>query len=741
MSDVIIVPSGGTMHWVSGQTVTFQQTSNGLVMSKGNLYVGNSAANQLTLSYDTSTYGLSSLTACTFNVASNGITTINTFGSNPNIYLKSGTGIGNFRYTEGSVEVNGPSDAYAQFFIKSQSTGGHAAKLYLQTNSAATYAQFDMPDAGGGTAYYTSPNNLTISVPADWGMVFNTSGKTNNGITINKYGYVGVGVSPTLGMFEINRASGDYGSTKPLTVYKYGSNEIMRNYMSATWDFVSDLSNGSGTNANFIFKGKGTGYFGIGLDAPASLLHIRKDSGTTIGMFIDNASVTANSTKRLSFGSAGSEYAYLDLNGNTNKLTLANTSPSVAHIYLTPGTGGNLIVDSGNVGIGTLVPSAKLHISGSTIIQSNSYTNGLNLQTFLTTQQAGIRFHDIDTPKWSILKETNNTFYFYNHTTSTYSIKMETNDAITLSGNTISLYDKVGIGTLSPLDTLHVSGSTIIQSNSTGLKLQTFSASQASGIEFFDTNVKKWVLYKETNNDFYLYNDVTGKYPIRVESSNDSIRLSGTTISLYGSVGIGTLTPGQLLVVSGGTIQITRTGTETAGYVLTTNSAGEASWTAPPNSLCINATCNADGFSITGGTVKRILTVYGADVNITGSTTSSINLTGEVSLWGDVNNYVGIGNTPSNAKFEIFANQSNDGGKAALKLHKNLYNVDDPFIIFSGVTSGSTAHTGSNISTDQGDGTVDGPKTKSSVSGWAFSKMIKININGEELWISAFRSA
>ncbi len=152
----------------------------------------NTSGDQLRLSYDgTTNYG-------TFGVDSTGILTLTSVGTNSNIYLKAGTHSANLRISPASIAYTGPTNDYTYFTITSQAGvgNGYAAKLLLQNANGAS-AQFDMPDSGGGTAWYTHPSNLTLSMPSGYGMIFNTNGVDNNGIKILTTGVLIVTQAPT----------------------------------------------------------------------------------------------------------------------------------------------------------------------------------------------------------------------------------------------------------------------------------------------------------------------------------------------------------------------------------------------------------------------------------------------------------------------------------------------------------------------------------------------------------------
>jgi len=71
-----------------------------------------------------------------------------------------------------------------------------------------------------------------------------------------------------------------------------------------------------------------------------------------------------------------------------------------------------------------------------------------------------------------------------------------------------------------------------------------------------------------------------------------------------------------------------------------------------------------------------------------------------------------------------------DLGTEALKIQQD--DDDQAFIDFDGT---SAADSSKNISTQNGDGSVEGPKNYSAANGWAFEGMVKVEVNGAARWM------
>jgi hypothetical protein len=65
------------------------------------------------------------------------------------------------------------------------------------------------------------------------------------------------------------------------------------------------------------------------------------------------------------------------------------------------------------------------------------------------------------------------------------------------------------------------------------------SGTAGSYLTFRDDGDTKWVLYKETNNDFYLYNPVAGKYPMHFQAGGDLKLMEDGNDLIVGSLSSG----------------------------------------------------------------------------------------------------------------------------------------------------------------------------------------------------------
>ena len=74
------------------------------------------------------------------------------------------------------------------------------------------------------------------------------------------------------------------------------------------------------------------------------------------------------------------------------------------------------------------------------------------------------------------------------------------------------------------------------------------SGTAGSYLTYRDNGASKWILYKETNNDFYLYNIAANKYPIHAQAGGNILLMEDGN-----NLGIGAGTPAAKLDVNAGT--------------------------------------------------------------------------------------------------------------------------------------------------------------------------------------------
>src|SRR3989344_5994524 len=362
---------------------------------------------------------------------------------------------------------------------------------------------------------------------------------------------------------------------------------------------VKEGTAGSGNSADLLFSTwesatsgsrevariNGRGNMGLGVVIPAGKLHLYEATGTkpspTAGTIVLEHGDAGGQSSIVfkSKNNPGSDYAYIAFQddatlggaGETNILTISTQNDANDHIALLP---------SGNVGIGTSAPTAKLHVKASgggnpgangLIVFNESADTGqdaimtarVNGQTsgnpFITLDVAGVTGWSvgIDNKDSQSLKFSN----------SLNNLAAETRVTIQRSGN-------VGLGTNLPNGRLHIyeATGTAVTANNGSLILEHGNSGGQSSI-----------LFKSKVNAGSDY-----CYISYIDSSSASGETSLLTIGTQndaddhialmpsGNVGIGTQTPSAKLEVNG-KIRITD-GSQAAGRVLTSDANGYAVW-------------------------------------------------------------------------------------------------------------------------------------------------------------------
>lgn len=226
--------------------------------------------------------------------------------------------------------------------------------------------------------------------------------------------------------------------------------------------------------------------------------------------------------------------------------------------------GGSLFYN-GNIGIGNIVPTARLHIDGVAGTDGIRFPDG-TLQTTAFSAFAGT----------GVATTASRSDHFHS--------LLAASDGSPANAVTVDDAGSVGIGTSTPGDLLHVFG---------GSSTATSDPNARVIIED-DVNNYLQLLSPTASQTGILFG--SGALPIRagiIASSADALQLRAggnstrVTIDSTGNVGIGTVTPGQKLDVAG-TAKVTgfQLGTSaTAGHVLTANGSGVGTWQAPPAGL------------------------------------------------------------------------------------------------------------------------------------------------------------
>ena len=288
-----------------------------------------------------------------------------------------------------------------------------------------------------------------------------------------------------------------------------------------------------------------TGKLGIGTTSPSYKLDAAgeiKSDGYRIDLSATTQrAITSTGTDSIQFGDAG-----------VNEFKFKNAA------------GTSMIINSsGDVGIGTTSPNEKLHVDG---------TSRFNGDIHVGSTASGFTYRPVESGSaldryFLMFDETNNASYpFLTNRTANGAVVIKTgtaagggeNEHFRIEGGdgTVDAYFtnvNLGIGTSSPAFKLDVfdtainvvrvgsddNARIIINSNANAS-----ATKEASQLSFADSGSTKWTLYKETNNDFYLYNAAANKYPIHAKAGGDIVLMEDGN-----NLGVGASSPAQKLHV------------------------------------------------------------------------------------------------------------------------------------------------------------------------------------------------
>ena len=396
-----------------------------------------------------------------------------------------------------------------------------------------------------------SPLNIN---PLDEGNVYfgSTSGVTID-LTNNR---VGVGIASPTAKLHIN-------NTTP----------------SASF-LVEDSTNPDSTP--FVIDNAGR--VGIGTPTPSTTLHIGGNADSVVYEGVDHVyqeyfpqGIAAGRFGYIGYGSSGS-----------TSLNFWNEVSTGAIIFGTENTTRMFISSSGNVGIGTTNPTAKLHVSGESrhtlvIADKGMYSfNGTNTGAGTYTNQ------------WQKVCSFGNPANLFDY--ATFVMRVDVGGSTDHSNTSADVY----ISYKQQSSNWYVYAN-IINYGKTPLDVSDFEILLDSATETVTVYHK---IVKNYSNPVYTYlgNSPAGlvNYGTIIGTSlsgetNDSwtqkyITNGFTSNVANGYVGIGTTTPSEKLDVSGKTktINFQMTSGATNGYVLTSDASGNASWQASSGGVTID---------------------------------------------------------------------------------------------------------------------------------------------------------
>ncbi len=364
-----------------------------------------------------------------------------------------------------AVKIGGFSEAYRAFLQLGNNTQSNVAdiqKSIANNGLVITVPKYIDTHYFPGIVWSTKDHSPSLPKLALWGQMTNSGSKlyfgtsndyskgvTNQALTIDQNGNVGVGTSTITKWFEapVLEVSGERGTLTARTTSVGGLSTLRFVGPSAGSDVHVNFNDTSGnlTVSNYkggykdVFAIAGTGNVGIGTtDQLNGQLQIGKDSGS--------GSTKAGSAVRLSL-------APPHHTGGDWYFTTRDNDPSTGYAYLDIGYGGSLLTmrHDGRVGVGTKDPGAALEV----VSQSQDALRITGNEGGRTWRfgfgSDGNLLTESPWDRWKVYLDDNNdspdSFEVYHNGTASGS-----------PSQVFGTYDeKVGIGTTSPQSQLTIS--------------------------------------------------------------------------------------------------------------------------------------------------------------------------------------------------------------------------------------------------------------------------------------------
>ncbi|MHC5093630.1 MAG: hypothetical protein ACYSO2_06990, partial [Planctomycetota bacterium] len=347
-------------------------------------------------------------------------------------------------------------------------------------------------------------------------------------------------------------------------------------------DLLSDYSQGIGaagqvtffsaastvTGDNDLYWDDTNKRLGIGTTSPSSKLHVKDDFNNSSQLALEGNTPDYATIRVENDNTTTGSYASLFLRADTGDSRIAavkksNASNDVDVVFMLDDTSVSAMVerlrivgDTGNVGIGTNSPVARLQVEGSFISSGISQLGSAGANVYLTSSSAGnvgigdnsptakLVVNNVGTKmlelkrggniKLRVLADSNDgQLNMFNSGTSN-KVRLHTNgDSYFTGGN-------VGIGTSSPTDKLDIAGAARFTSNIT------FDSGKAGRIYKASNHGLAIHGVTGTENDFAMFTP-TGMLKIVVPTGTNNLILNRDN----GNVGIGTSSPTEKLDVQG----------------------------------------------------------------------------------------------------------------------------------------------------------------------------------------------
>jgi len=407
--------------------------------------------------------------------------------------------------------------------------------------------QLAISTAGTGRLFVDSSGNVGIGGSATHALTVTTSG--TSGVKINTAEYGLLDVSDGTSTIRLQNLAGTSrlatATNHPLV---FATNEVEHLRITASGQ-LSHIGNGSVGSPAVSFNGSApsnslvvdsTGKVGVGVTAPSTNLHIRKDHVGFTGIYLENRSGSVGSYSGISFGTNTS---------GTNQwfVTRENSSTANLDFALTLGSPLLSLTPTGNVGIGTTSPAVALELGkpkATNQIRLNPSDGNVDLRI-------NSAFGSTDLAAVSVV--SNHPLAF--HTSNTERARIDSSGTFRVKGaGTAGITDAVQLNGSAPSNSLVIdsSGKVGINSNPDGtgiLAIKQKTDATNGGLVIFATDGSGAVISRLTDGGLTFRNG--GDERLRITSSG-KVGIGATDPSATLEIGTAATTGKSLRLWSGG---------------------------------------------------------------------------------------------------------------------------------------------------------------------------------------------
>lgn len=453
--------------------------------------------------------------------------------------IRANLSLGTVPYAHNATMLNGKNAADFLPVTTDSNTlfyGGSAGQILTKTASGA----LSWTSSALTAAQVTTALGYTPANSASAGSVTNiTAGQGLSGGSINSSGTISINFGTSSGTVAAGNDSRIVGALQSVNNLSEISSATMAR---------ANLGLGSlATQSTVLLTSDVSGVL------PAANGGSKWSSHVSGAYYLNNISIgtssVLSSTKLYVESNASSQVAYFKNTSATGygvRIDVGNADPSYYALNVkNSGSSIFMVQNDGNIGVGTMTPTARMHFAAGTSSQAPlRFTSG----TLLTTPSAGTMEYD------GLLYITDNANVRRTIATGSSNTSIDNISTINSPGNltfsttgAVTVNGSLGIGTTSPGAKLHVF--------SPSSELAILDGSGTGGYLTFTRNSspKGFVGYSSGSGTFFN-NEVADAISIRSNTAGVQLGTGATahlTVASSGKVGIGTTTPTATLTVSG----------------------------------------------------------------------------------------------------------------------------------------------------------------------------------------------